>query len=370
MKKKKGGDMEKLARPSVWKIKPYIPGKPIEEVKRELGIEGEIIKLASNENPLGPSPKAIEALKRAVEEVHLYPDDTCYYLKKKLASRLGVEENMIFVGSGSVEIIHYITTAFLNPGERVIMGKPSFIMGKIESQIMEGEVVEVEAKNYTTDIDGMIKEMSEKTKIVYLDNPNNPLGSMVKKEDVEKLVKSAPEDTIVVIDEAYHEYIDRTKTPDSVGYIREGRNVIVLRTFSKIYGLAGLRIGYAISKPEIIDVLNRVRLPFNVGRLSQIAALAALDDEEHVERSRKLVEKEREFLYQEFEKLEIPYIRSETNFITIDTGKDGQEVFKELQRRGVIVRPLTPYGLPTHIRITIGTHEQNIKLMEALREVL
>ena len=277
---------------------------------------------------------------------------------------------MRFVGSGSVEIIHYITTAFLNPGERVIMGKPSFIMGKIESQIMEGEVVEVEAKNYTTDIDGMIKEMSERTKIVYLDNPNNPLGSMVKKEDVERLVKSAPEDTIVVIDEAYHEYIDRTKTPDSVGYVREGRNVIVLRTFSKIYGLAGLRIGYAISKPEIIDVLNRVRLPFNVGRLSQIAALAALDDEEHVERSRKLVEKEREFLYQEFEKLEIPYIRSETNFITIDTGKDGQEVFKELQRRGVIVRPLTPYGLPTHIRITIGTHEQNIKLMEALREVL
>lgn len=362
--------MEKLARPSVWKIKPYIPGKPIEEVKRELGIEGEIIKLASNENPLGPSPKAINALKKAIEEIHLYPDDTCYYLKKKLASHLGVEEGMIFIGSGSVEIIHYITTAFLNPGEKVVMGKPSFIMGKIESQIMEGEVVEVEAKNYTTDIEGMIKKIDEKTKIVYLDNPNNPLGSMVGREEVDNLIKSVREETIVVIDEAYYEYIDRTKTPNSIGYVMEGRNVIVLRTFSKIYGLAGLRIGYAIAKHEIVDVLNRVKLPFNVGRLSQIAALAALDDKEHVESSKRLVQQEREFLYREFEKLEIPYIPSETNFITIDIGKDVEEVFNEMQKRGIIVRPLTPYGLPTHLRITIGTHEQNIKVIEALREIL
>ncbi len=361
--------MENLMRKNVRNIKPYIPGKPIEEVKRELGIQGDIDKLASNENPLGPSPRALDAVKNSVDEMNLYPDDANFYLKNKLSEMLDVTPNELFIGNGSVEIIHYATLAFLNPSERVIMSKPSFIMGKIETQIMDGEIVEVPVKDYKTDVDEIIGKINHKTKIIYIDNPNNPLGSMLNAEEIDRIVKNSNDNILIILDEAYYEYIDREDFPDSLKYVKDGLNVLVLRTFSKIYGLAGMRIGYGIAKREIIDALGRVRLPFNVGRLTQIAALAALDDTEHREKSKKIVEEGKKYLYREFENLGIPYIKSETNFVTIDIKRDTNDVFLNLQKRGIIVRPLKPYGLPTFLRITVGIPEQNQRFIEALKNI-
>ncbi len=361
--------MVNLIRESVKNIKPYIPGKPIEEVKRELGITGEVDKLASNENPLGPSPLAMKAVKDSIQEMNLYPDDANFYLKNKLAEYLNVSTDELFIGNGSVEIIHYATLAFLNSSERVIMAKPSFIMGKIESQIMDGEIVEVPVKNYKTDVEGIISKINSKTKIIYIDNPNNPLGSMLTAEDVEKIMENANEDILVILDEAYYEYIDREDFPESIKYIKDNRNVLVLRTFSKIYGLAGMRVGYGIAKKEIINALNRVRLPFNIGRLSQVAALAALDDDKHRERSKKMVAEGKRYLYEKFENMHIPYIKSETNFIAIDIKRDTDKVFTNLQKKGIIVRPLKPYGLPTFLRVTVGLSEQNKRFIDALKDL-
>jgi len=361
--------MENLIRESVRNIKPYIPGKPIEEVKRELGIVGEVDKLASNENPLGPSPLALEAVKNSILEMNLYPDDANFYLKNKLAEILGILPEELFIGNGSVEIIHYVTLAFLNPSERVIMAKPSFIMGKIESQIMDGEIVEVPVKDYKADVDGIISKINGKTKIIYIDNPNNPLGSMLTDKEVNKIIESVGENILVILDEAYYEYIEREDFPKSLKYVQDNRNVLVLRTFSKIYGLAGMRIGYGIAKKDIIDALSRVRLPFNVGRFSQIAALAALDDNAHREHSKRIVKEGKAYLYREFENMNIPYIKSETNFVTIDVKRDTDEIFFNLQKNGIIVRPLKPYGLPTFLRITVGLPEQNRRFIDLLKNI-
>jgi len=361
--------MVNLIRESVRNIKPYIPGKPIEEVKRELGITGEVDKLASNENPLGPSPLALKAVKDSIQEMNLYPDDANFYLKNKLAEHLNVSTDELFIGNGSVEIIHYATLAFLNPSERVIMAKPSFIMGKIESQIMDGEIVEVPVKDYKTDVEGIISKINGKTKIVYIDNPNNPLGSMLTAKEIEKIMENIENDILVILDEAYYEYISRGDFPESIKYVKNNRNVLILRTFSKIYGLAGMRVGYGIAKKEIVNALSRVRLPFNIGRLSQIAAIAALGDNKHREQSRKMVAEGKEYLYREFENMHIPYIKSETNFIAIDIQRDTDEVFRNLQKEGIIVRPLKPYGLPTFLRITVGLPEQNKRFIGALKNL-
>jgi len=359
-----------LARKPVLGIKPYIPGKPIEEVKRELGIEGDIIKLASNENPLGPSPRAIEAVKKMLNSLHLYPDDASFYLKNKLSEHLNIPVDYIITGNGSVELIHLVAKACINPGEKVVLSKPTFIMGKIESQIFEAELVELPVKGNRHDIDAIIDALDDKTKLLYIDNPNNPLGSMLTAEELDRVVKSLPENTLLVVDEAYREYITREDFPDTIDYVRKGLNVVVLRTFSKIYGLAGLRIGYGIARPEIINILLRVRLPFNVNSIAQKAAIAALEDTEHVERSRKLVEEGKRFLYKEFEKMGIYYIPSEANFVTIKLEMDAKEINSKLMKKGIIARPLNPYGLKNYLRITIGTLEENVKFIDALKEII
>ena len=359
-----------LARKSVLGIKPYIPGKPIEEVKRELGIEGDIIKLASNENPLGPSPKAIEAINRMLKSLHLYPDDTSYYLKNKLSEHLNIPVDYIITGNGSCELIHLVAKACINPGEKVVLSKPTFIMGKIESQIFEAELAELPVKGNRHDIDAIIDALDNKTKLLYIDNPNNPLGSMLTAEELDRVVKSLPENTLLVVDEAYREYITREDFPETIDYVRKGLNVVVLRTFSKIYGLAGLRVGYGIARPEIINILHRVRLPFNVNSIAQKAAIAALDDTEHVERSRKLVEEGKRFLYKEFEKMGIHYIPSEANFVTIKLEMDAKEINSKLMKKGIIARPLNPYGLKNYLRVTIGTLEGNAKFIDALKEII
>ena len=359
-----------LARKSVLGIKPYIPGKPIEEVKRELGIEGDIIKLASNENPLGPSPKAIEAINRMLKSLHLYPDDTSYYLKNKLSEHLNIPVDYIITGNGSCELIHLVAKACINPGEKVVLSKPTFIMGKIESQIFEADLVEIPVKDNGHDIGAIIDALDNKTKLLYIDNPNNPLGSMLTAEELDRVVKSLPENTLLIVDEAYREYITREDFPETIDYVRKGLNVVVLRTFSKIYGLAGLRIGYGIAGPEIINILHRVRLPFNVNSIAQKAAIAALDDTEHIERSRKLVEEGKKFLYKEFEKMGIYYIPSEANFVTIKLEMDAKEINSKLMKKGIIARPLNPYGLKNYLRVTIGSLEGNAKFIDALKEII
>lgn len=353
-------------RKSIENIKPYIPGKPIEEVAREFGLT-EIIKLASNENPLGPSPLAVKAIKEHAENVHLYPDDSCFYLKEKLSEIFNYPKEGIIIGNGSVEIILQLALAFLDFEDEAIMSDVCFVMYGIATQIAGATPVKVSVNNYRHDLPSMLNAITKRTKIIFIDNPNNPLGSIVTKKELDEFIDKIPENIIIVLDEAYYEYITSPDYPDSFEYLRKKGNIVILRTFSKIYGLAGLRIGYGFAHPEIVKVISKVRLPFNVGRISQIAALAALEDENHRKRSVEINETGKQFLYKELDKMGIFYIPTHTNFILIDVRKNAKEIFMELQKKGIIVRPL---GYPTTLRITIGTEEQNKKLINALKEVL
>ncbi len=359
-----------FARKSIQNLKQYAPGKPIEEVRREFGIEGEVIKLCSNENPLGPSPIAVEAIRSYIQEIHLYPDDSCYYLKKKLAEIHDLLPDNIVVGNGSVEVIHLIAKAFLNPKEEVIISNPSFIMGKIESQIMDATLTEIPTVNGRVDVDGIMKSLGPNTKLIYIDNPNNPMGTMIEKKDIDRIVAILPENAILVLDEAYYEYLERVDLHSSDYYVNRNKNVIILRTFSKIYGLAGLRVGYGIARREIIEILNKVKMPFSVNKLGQIAAYYALDDSEHVVRSKRMVKEGKLYMYRELGRLGIKYFPSYTNFITLDFGINVEPINDALLKRGIIVRPLRSYGFDNYLRITIGTKKQNKKVIEALEGIV
>jgi histidinol-phosphate aminotransferase len=361
--------LDKLARQEIFKIKPYVPGKPVEEVERELGIR-DVIKLASNENPLGPSPRAVEALRSAVGQVHFYPDGNCYYLKQALAAKLNQAPEEFMVGNGSDELLTLLAQAFLRPGEEIIMGDPSFSEYDFAAKIMGGEVIKVPLKNFTHDLKAMAEQVSPLTKMIFVCNPNNPTGTMVPQAEVTAFMKAVPEDVLVIFDEAYFEYVDDPHYPDSLQYVREGRNAIVLRTFSKVYGLAGLRIGYGIAPEKIISAVNRVREPFNVNLLAQKAALAALEDVEFVERSKAMNREEKERLYGALAKLNLRYIPSQANFIFIDAGLDCQVLFKKLLLKGVIVRTGDIFGYPTFIRLTVGRPAENAKFLRCLQEVL
>ncbi len=362
--------MKKLVRDNILKIEPYRPGKPIEELRRELGIEGEIIKLASNENPLGPSRLALNAIENSLSEgSSLYPDDNCYYLKEGLAQWLGVSPGNLSVGSGTTELIRLIANAFLNPDESLVMSKSSFLMAKLAALVMDRCLVEVPLKDYRHDLSLILDKVGDRTKIVYIDNPMNPIGTMVTGEEVSEFMEGIPEWVVVIFDEAYYEYIEREDYPNTLQFMREQRNVIVLRTFSKIYGLAGLRVGYCIAKEDLIEGIERARQPFNVNSLAQIGALAALKDEEHIRRTKEVNEKGRKFLCENFGRMSVAYIPSVTNFVTIDVKGDAIPVFEELQKEGVIVRPLKEYDEPTFLRVTIGTEEQNERFIRALEKV-
>lgn len=361
--------MKKLIRDNVLKIEQYKPGKPAEVLKRELALDEEICKLASNENPLGPSPFAIAAIRNNLKEAHLYPDNSCYYLKGKLANHLRVLPDNLKIGNGSSDLILLLGLAFLNPEDALIMSQSSFIFAKIVTQIIGCKLVEVPLNEYRHDLDAILKSITPDTKIVYLDNPMNPIGTMTTHKEISKFMERLPEGIVVVLDEAYHDYVNHDDYPKSCHFIEEEKNVVLLGTFSKMYGLAGFRVGYGVAKREFIHALDMVAPPFSVNRLGQIGAAAALEDKDHVQKTKDLNEKGKEYLYRHFEELDVFYIPSETNFVTIDVKTDTKSIAEELQKKGIIVRPLSMYGLPTYLRVTTGTPEQNKRFIDAFAKI-
>lgn len=353
-------------------LRVYEPGKPIEEVARELGFDdiAEIIKVASNENELGPSPMAIEAMQEAIPEMHRYPDGGAFYLKKKLAGNLDVAPEEILFGCGSNELIVFLGHVFLKQGTNLIMGAEAFAVYFLVAAMYNAETVRVPMPDHVHDLDGIITAITPETRLVVICNPNNPTGTMVTPDAIDVFIEKLPDHVIAVFDEAYFEVMPEHMKPDVLKHIRAGKkNIILLRTFSKAYGLAGLRIGYAVGHPELIALLNKVRQPFNVNGMAQSAAMAALDDITHLVETREMVKEGIHFFERELPELGVETVSSGANFILCKTG-NGRDVFLELQKRKVIVRPMEAYGLPEHIRITIGTPEQNMKVLEALKEVL
>ncbi|HEY75337.1 MAG TPA: histidinol-phosphate transaminase [Thermoflexia bacterium] len=351
-------------------IRPYVPGKPIEEVQREYGLQ-DVVKLASNENPLGPSPKALAALEKTLREVHLYPDGQGYYLRQAIADHLGVTLEQVIIGNGADGVIVQTCLAYLDDGDEVIVGRSSFPVYDIYTHVMRAQLVKVPLKEYRLDLEGMAEAITERTKIVFVCNPNNPTGTIVTQGEVESFMAEVPEHILVIFDEAYYEFVDSPEYPDTLRYVREGRrNVMVMRTFSKIYGLAGLRLGYAVAHSDTLAPLWRVKEPFAVNRLAQIAGIAALEDEEFVRRSVEANREGRRYLYRQFERLGLFYVESHTNFVLVRIGPEAREVAERLLRRGVIVRPCTGYDLPEFLRITVGSPDQNARLIDALEEAL
>jgi histidinol-phosphate aminotransferase len=351
--------------PDIRSLSPYVPGKPIDELQRELGLT-RVIKLASNENPLGPSPKALAALGGAQDMLHRYPDGGAYRLRQAIADRWKVAGEQVILGNGSDEILGLLARTFLTPGDEAIMADHTFVIYKMEVTAVHAKPVVVPLANWTHDLESMVRAVTPRTRLLFVCNPNNPTGTMVPVKAVDRLMAEVPEDVIVVFDEAYFEYVRNPQFPDTMAYVRRGRNVIVLRTFSKIYGLAGLRIGYGISTTEIIDFLNRVRPPFNANSLAQAAALAALGDDEHVAKSRAVNAAGLEQMEQGLRALGITPIPSETNFLYFDTKQNGRLVFETLLRAGIIVRHIDG----TMLRVTIGQPDENAAFLHALKKVL
>ncbi|MBM4261666.1 MAG: histidinol-phosphate transaminase [Deltaproteobacteria bacterium] len=347
---------------------PYEPGKPIEEVEREYGI-AHSVKLASNENPLGPSPKALAAMRAKLEQLHLYPDGDCFYLKQGLARKLGVAPETLMFGNGSNEIIELAVRTFLRAGDEAVMAAQAFVVYQLIVQAVGGKSKQVPLKNFTHDLAGIADAITANTRIVFLANPNNPTGTIVRRTEWEAFLKRVSPDILLIVDEAYFEYVQDSEYPDSLRYHEAGRAILTLRTFSKLYGLAGLRVGYGVAPKEIIAMMQRVRQPFNVNAVAQWAALAALDDGEHVQRSLEVNAKGLQFLAGEFKRLGLDYVPSHGNFVLVRVGK-GQEVFTALLKRGVIVRPMGGYKFPEHVRVTVGTEVENRKFIDALAQII
>lgn len=356
-----------LVRPSVLEIKPYKPGKPIDEVAREMGLK-DIIKMASNENPLGPSPRALKAVQAALKNLHLYPDGAGFALKAKLAATFKLDPACLTLGNGSSDILSFVLWAFVNEGEEILTSETTFLMYPILAKISHGTLAQVPMKDWRFDLDAMARRIGPKTKVVFLCNPNNPTGTIFRREEFEAFMRAVPEHTVVLVDEAYVEFADDKEFPDTLRWVREGKNVIALRTFSKIVGLAGLRIGYGISTPEIADWLNRVRPPFNTNTLAQVAATAALDDEAHIEKSRRMVLEGRKYLAGEFDKLGLFHVPSQANFILVQVKRDAEEFSRRLMERGVIVRSMNEFGLPDYLRVSVGTMDQNRRFISEYKK--
>jgi histidinol-phosphate aminotransferase len=364
------GSFKLEPRPGIEGLVPYDPGKPIEETQRELGLE-RVIKLASNENPLGPSPKAVEALGRAIGGINRYPDGGCYYLKQRLSKKLGVTPEAIIFGNGSNELIELLFRTFVRDGEKVVYGYPAFVVYRLIAQAMGIDGVSVPLKGMVHDLEATVQAVGPGARVVFVSNPNNPTGTMVTHEEVMAFIEKVPEDVILVFDEAYYEFVPPALDfPKLVPELLEmDRPIVVMRTFSKLYGLAGVRVGYGIAHPEIIELMNRVRQPFNVNSLAQVAALAALEDEDHVARSQRLVWEEMLFLEEELGKMGVETVPSVANFLLVKVG-DGNKTFQELLRKGVIVRAMGGYGLHQYVRVTVGTREENEIFLTGLKEVL
>ncbi len=356
--------------PYLKNVPVYQPGRPIEEVARELGLPAsDIIKLASNENPHGPSRAALTAMRKALTQANLYPDGNAFYLKQKLAAKLGVTPGHVILGNGSNEIIEFVGHTIITPGSEVVVSQYCFAVYPIVTALFGGKLKVVPAKNYGHDLDGMLAAITPETRILFVANPNNPTGTSVGREELARFVAAVPETVVVALDEAYIEFLEDPL--DLVSQIRDGKksNLILMRTFSKIYGLAALRLGYGIAHPELISELEKVRQPFNINAISQAGALAALDDDEHGGKTRKFNARGLKFYTRAFKKLKLEFVPSSANFILVRVG-DGARVFHELQRLGVIVRPMGGYDLPEWIRITAGTPKENKRCLEALTQVL
>lgn len=356
--------------PALRSLPVYQPGRPIEEVARELGLPAaDIIKLASNENPLGPSPKALEAMRGALAQVHLYPDGNAFYLKQRLAEKLGVQPANLILGNGSNEVLEFVGHALIQPGAEVVVSQYCFAVYPIVTHLFGGKLVVVPAKDHAHDLAAMRHAITERTRVVFVANPNNPTGTLAPAGAVLELLHSVPPQVMVVIDEAYLEFLEAPQ--DLLPLIRSGSmpNLLLTRTFSKIHGLAGLRIGYGIGHPEFVAALEKIREPFNTSLLAQVAALAALDDTEHLRRARASNTAGLRFYEDAFRRRGLPFLPSAANFILVRVG-DGQRVFVELQKRGVIVRPMGGYQLPEWVRISVGTPAENEKCLAALTEVL
>ncbi|HJO95775.1 MAG TPA: histidinol-phosphate transaminase [Victivallales bacterium] len=352
------------------KIIPYNTGKRINEVARELGLNPEsFVKLASNECPLGPSPKAVEAIKKFASNVHRYPDGSAYLLKNKLAEHLSVTPDQLIIGTGSNEIIEFIGHCFINENNSIVMSKHAFAIYKILSIMFGAEYVEVPMNGFTHDLEAILDNIKNNTRVIFICNPNNPTSTIVREKEIDNFIARVPDDILIVFDEAYKE-ITQEQLPDTIKYVRNGKNVIVLRSFSKSYGLAGLRIGYGISTPEIIHSLNKSRQPFNVNLLAQMAALHALDDQEFVAKSKEVYRKGIELITKACDDMNIEYEPPYANFILIKVCGNEQEIYTKLLNKGVIVRPLKGYLLPGYIRVSIGTENENKKFIKALKEVL
>ncbi len=349
-------------------LKPYEPGKPIEEVERELGISN-AVKLASNENPLGPSPKAAAALRGAVDELNRYPDGGSVMLTRKIAQRHGVSPQHIFLGCGSVEIINLLAYLFIRPGFNSVTSEHAFAIYELATAASGGEIRTTPMKDYTFDLDAIGGAVDERTRVVWLANPNNPTGTIYRREAWERLLARMPDHVVIVADEAYFEFVRDPGYPNALNYLEAQPRLIVLRTFSKIFGLAGLRVGYGVAHPEMVNLLNNVRQPFNINLLAQAAVMAGLDDDEHVRRTLEVNAQGIEYLEREFKRLGIQFVPTQGNFFLVEVG-DGVKVFNALLRQGVIVRPMHGYRFPRHVRISVGLPEENRKLIAALESVL
>jgi len=357
-----------LANPQLKNLKVYEPGKPIEETARELQVDARsIVKLASNENPHGPSPAAVAAMTDALADAQLYPDGSAFYLTRDIAARLKLGSDNIILGNGSNEIIEFAAHAFLNRGDSVVTSQYAFIAYKIIATLFDATVVEVASPDYHQHLDSMLQAITPSTRLVFVPNPNNPTGTIVSQANIDRFMEKVPDHVVTVFDEAYYEFLDQP--PDTIRYVREERNVIVLRTFSKIHGLAGLRVGYGIAPPALIQILQKTREPFNVNTIGQVGALAALHDTEHQQRTKSTVDAGRKYFETEFARMGLEFLPGAGNFLMVKVG-DGPAIFREMLRQKVIVRPLVGYGLGEWLRISIGTMEQNQQCISALNQIL
>jgi histidinol-phosphate aminotransferase len=367
-------DFLKYATPAIRGLHPYQPGKPIDELEREYGVTN-IIKLASNENPLGPSPSALAAIRCAMQDVWLYPDGNGFELKLKLATRHGVGIDQITLGNGSSDVLEFVIRSFVTPEDEVLFSEHAFALYPLLTQAVGATAVAAPARHWGYDLDALRQRINERTKVIFIANPNNPTGTWLGSGELEAFVADVPEHVLVVVDEAYFDYAHYLDTgdrnyPDCMGWIGKYSNLIVARTFSKSHGLAGLRVGYAVSDSQVADLMNRVRPPFNVNSLALVAAAASLDDIEHLEKSVRMNAAGLRQLEQAFEMMGLEYIPSLANFVSVEVGRSGTEVFEALLHEAVIVRPVANYGMPEHVRVTVGKPEENERFIESLKRVL
>lgn len=356
-----------LAVSGVAELQPYVPGKPIEELQRQYGVR-DVIKLASNENPLGPSKAAMAAVAQSAKEMTRYPDGNGYALKMALAEKAQLAPEQITLGNGSNDVLELVARAFASAGDEVVYSEHAFAVYPIVTKAIGATGVTAAAKDYGHDLAAILKAISSRTKIVFIANPNNPTGTWIEPAEIKAFLEKVPDKVLVVLDEAYVEYLEQQE--NTIAWLQDFHNLIITRTFSKAYGLAGLRIGYAMSHPEVADLLNRVRQPFNANSLAQAAAVAALGDENYLQQAREINAAGMKQLIAGFEKLKLQFIPSKGNFITVNVHANAAEVFDDLLYEGVIVRPVANYGLPQHLRVSIGLAEENERFLKALTKVL